>query len=85
MKYYAGSLVLIPIFLIACNRNTSDSGIDNAYIQAEGTQILTNITAPTDTLVKFHGVVSGGKLTWPDSTRTISALARSDPRRASVR
>lgn len=37
-------------------------------IKVEGTRILTNITTPADTLVKFHAVVSNGKLTWPDST-----------------
>lgn len=37
-------------------------------IRIEGKRILTNITAPADTLIKFHVVVTGGKLTWPDST-----------------
>jgi hypothetical protein len=47
------------------------STLQNYYIndvRVEGKRLIQNITTPTDTLVKFHVIVTGGKLTWPDST-----------------
>ena len=47
------------------------STLQNFYIndvRVEVRRLLQNITTPADTLVKFHVVVTDGKLTWPDST-----------------